>query len=131
MEARVNTRLLDNKWHTIEFLYKLGNLNLIIDKEPTVVIANSTYNTEFLTDQEIKNEAAVLILGTTYSGCLLNGPGLIFNTNTMHAQLVLFGPCPLMQGPCTGHDVLVRAPIDHCLHDPCMQHGACISRADR
>lgn len=45
----------------------------------------------------------------------------------MHAQGVLFGPCPLAHGPCGDHDILVRVPVNHCLHDPCMQHGACIS----
>lgn len=82
-------------------------------------------------DQEIKNEAAVLILGTTFSGCLLHGPGLVFNTSAMHSQMVLFGPCPLAPGICTNRDVLIRVPIDHCLHDPCMQHGVCISREER
>lgn len=37
VEARVPARLLDNKWHTIEFLYELGNLNLVIDKQPTII----------------------------------------------------------------------------------------------
>lgn len=130
VEARVPVRLLDNKWHTIEFLNQLGILNLIIDNQVTV-LANSTYNVPFLTDQEIKNEAAVLILGTTYSGCLLHGPGLIFNTNGMHSQMVLFGKCPLAPGICTQRDILIRVPIDHCLNDPCMLHGVCISREDK
>lgn len=129
IESRVPADLLDNRWHTLEFLYRLGNLNFIVDRKRTV-IANATYNTLFLTDQEIRNEAAVLILGTTYSGCMLHGPGLIFNTTAMRTQVTVFGPCPLMQGPCTNQDVLVRTPVDHCVHDPCMQHGACISRSD-
>lgn len=94
-------------------------------------LANSTFNPSFLTDQEIKSEAAVLILGTTYSGCMLHGPGLVFNTSAMNAHNVLFGPCPLAPGTCTKEDVLVRMTTDHCLHDPCMQHGQCISRSDR
>lgn len=129
-ETRVAADLLDNRWHTIEFLYRLGNLNLIVDRQRTL-IANATYNQQLLTDQEIRNEAAVLILGTTYSGCMLHGPGLIFNTNAMHAQLTQFGPCPLAQGPCSdGPDVLMRTPVDHCVHDPCMRRGSCISRPD-
>lgn len=66
-----------------------------------------------------------------YSGCLLHGPGLIFNTSAMHAQMVLFGPCPLAPGACEKRDVLIRIPVDNCLHDPCMQHGVCISRSER
>lgn len=92
--------------------------------------ANSTYNSLFLTSQEIKNEAAVSILGSSYTGCLLHGPGLLFNTSTMNSHLVLFGECPLAPGPCTAHDVLIRVPTDHCQADPCMRHGLCISRSD-
>lgn len=95
-----------------------------------LILANSTYNTQFLIDQDIKNEASVLILGSNYYGCLLHGPGLIFNTSHMHAHNVLFGACPLATGPCGDQDVLVRPTINYCLHDPCMQHGSCISRQD-
>lgn len=93
--------------------------------------ANSTYNSLFLTDPEIRNEAAVLVLGKSYSGCILHGPGLVFNTSAMNAHSVSFGPCPLRTGSCEQHDVLVRVPTDHCSHDPCMQHGSCISRTDK
>lgn len=93
--------------------------------------ANATYNSIFLTDTEIKNEAAVLLLGSSYAGCILHGPGLIFNTSGMNSQNVVFGPCPLRPGSCEHSDVLIRVPVDHCLHDPCMQHGSCISRVDK
>lgn len=37
-EARINVpQLLDNKWHTIQFLYQLENLNLIVDRKTTVI----------------------------------------------------------------------------------------------
>uniref|UniRef100_A0A6B2E8N3 Putative cadherin egf lag seven-pass g-type receptor n=1 Tax=Phlebotomus kandelakii TaxID=1109342 RepID=A0A6B2E8N3_9DIPT len=123
--------LYDNRWHTIEFLYQLGNLNLIVDRQ-SMVIANSTFNTEFLTDNEVKNEAAVLILGTNYSGCMLHGPGLVFNYSTMHPVGVLFKECPMPSGPCSAEhdDIVHNTVVDHCEHDPCMQHGSCISRLD-
>lgn len=129
IEARVPAHLLDNKWHTIQFLHQLGDLNLVIDKR-SVVVANATYNQQLLSDIVIKNEAAVLILGKMFSGCMLHGPGLVFNTSAMHAQGVLFGSCPLATGPCSDHDVLIREPVDHCKNVPCMQHGQCISRPD-
>lgn len=37
LKVHVPAHLLDNQWHTIEFLYQLGVLNLIIDKHPTVI----------------------------------------------------------------------------------------------
>lgn len=127
-EARVSSNILDNKWHTIEFLFQMGSLKLLIDRKETV-IANSTYNTIFITDPP-SNDAAILILGTTYSGCMLHGPGLNFSSSVPNAHPISFGPCPLMQGPCTQNDVLVRTPIDSCLHEPCMQNGICISKLD-
>ncbi|XP_055854363.1 protein crumbs isoform X1 [Episyrphus balteatus] len=129
VDARLPFKLLDNKWHTIQFKYEYGNLNLVVDRS-SMIIANSTYNSQFLTNQDVKNEAAILILGNAYSGCLLNGPGLIFNASSMHAQGVAFGACPLAPGPCGDHDTLIRVQMDYCLHDPCMQHGSCISRTD-
>jgi protein crumbs len=129
VEAKIPARLLDNQWHTIQFIHRMGILNLIIDRK-TIVIANSTYNRELLTDQEIKNEAAVLILGRQYSGCLLHGPGLMFNNSEITAEGVLFGSCPLAPGQCNSeHDILIREPVDYCLNFPCM-HGQCISRSD-
>lgn len=60
-EVRVVSNLLDNKWHTIEFLLQMGSLKLLIDRKETV-IANSTYNTMMLTDPP-NDEAAILIIG--------------------------------------------------------------------
>lgn len=40
LENRVPVRLLDNQWHTIEFQYQLGNVNLIVDKEMTTILGN-------------------------------------------------------------------------------------------
>ena len=129
IEARVTGRLLDNRWHTLELIYQAGTLYCVIDKQSTP-IANQSYNAQLIHDQEIKNEAAVLILGKQYSGCLLHGPGLVFNSSAMNAEAVVFGPCPLAAGPCSDHDVLEGVPVDYCSHDPCMQHGTCISRSD-
>jgi len=129
VEARVPAKLLNNQWHTVQFVYQLGNLNVIVDKN-SFLIANSTYNRDFLYDQKIKDDAAVLILGRQYSGCLLHGPGLMFNNSEISVEGVVFGSCPLAPGLCNpDHDILIREPIDHCLHFPCM-HGQCISRTD-
>ncbi|XP_058822822.1 protein crumbs isoform X2 [Topomyia yanbarensis] len=129
LEARVPGRYLDNKWHTLQFVYQLGTLYCIVDKQSTT-IANQTLNSQLITNKYIKDEAAVLILGNHYSGCLLHGPGLVFNQSAMNNEGVVFGPCPLAPGPCTDHDVLAGIPKDHCSTDPCMQHGTCISRSE-
>lgn len=126
IESRIPSNLLDNKWHTIEFIYQMGTLKVLIDRRETI-IANSTYNTLLLTDAP-SDDSAVLILGTTYSGCMLHGPGLNFNSSAQNLHTVSFGPCPLMHGTCTQNDVLI--PIDYCSHEPCMQKGICISKSD-
>lgn len=102
---------------------------MLIDRKPTI-IANSTYNTIFLTDPP-NDDAAILILGSSYSGCMLQGPGLNFSS-FQNAQPIQFGPCPLLHGTCEpNRDLLVRtSSIDHCLHEPCMQKGMCVSLAD-
>lgn len=128
-DVNVPAKLLDNRWHTVKFVYQFGNLNMILDRQ-SVLIANSTYNSIFLTNQEIKNDAAVLIIGQNYSGCLLHGPGLVFNMTAMNIHGVVFGSCPLADGKCGSQEVLVSNSVDYCIHDPCMQHGKCISRAE-
>lgn len=128
-DVRVPSNLLDNRWHTIEFIYKLGSLKFFVDRRETI-IANSTYNTLFLTDAP-NDDSAILIIGASYSGCMLQGPGINFSSvAAKDVDSVLFGPCPLIQGACKQNDIMIRAQIDQCLHDPCMSHGVCTSKAD-
>lgn len=112
----------------------MGTLKFLVDRKETV-IANVTYNTIFLTEPP-NDDAAILILGKSYYGCMLHGPGLNFNSSVPNANnIVMFGPCPLMHGKCDdAHDTLIRVPqidqIDYCINEPCMQKGKCISKLD-
>lgn len=129
VDVRVSSSLLDNRWHTIEFIYRMGNLRFLVDRHETI-LANSTHNTLFLTDAP-SDDLAILIIGASFSGCMLQGPGINFSTVTVKDNdAVFFGPCPLMQGPCKPNDMMIKAQVDQCLHDPCMQHGVCSSKAD-
>jgi protein crumbs len=125
VEVRVPARLLDNTWHTLFFDFRLGQLHLKIDNESTL-LANSTYNRELINNEVVKNDAAVLILGNAYRGCMLHGPG--FEFTGANAPGVVFGSCPLAMGPCQDHDVLIYQPKNYCAIEPCMQHGSCISK---
>ncbi|XP_068155556.1 protein crumbs isoform X3 [Drosophila tropicalis] len=129
LDVKLPYQLLDNRWHTLQFKYEYGNLYLHVDRAATI-FANSTYNSQFLTNQDIGNEAAILILGNSFSGCLLDGPGLQFANGSMTVQNAVFGVCPLNQGPCSEHDVFTRVQDNFCLNDPCMGHGTCTSNAD-
>lgn len=126
-EVRILSNILDNKWHTIELLYQVGSLKLLIDRRDTI-IANSTYNNILLTDPP-NNDAAILILGTTYSGCMVNGPGLNFSSSVPNVPPILFGPCPLANHPCSQDDNIIHT-TDHCIHEPCMQNGKCVSKSE-
>ncbi|XP_054726522.1 protein crumbs isoform X4 [Anastrepha obliqua] len=127
LDVKLPYHLLDNHWHTLQFKYEYGNLYLYIDRT-SMVFANSTYNSQFLTNQDIGNEAAILILGNSFSGCLQDGPGLLFINGSV--QNVVYGPCPLATGPCGDHDTLVAGQDNYCSNDPCMSHGQCISLND-
>ncbi|XP_030376578.1 protein crumbs isoform X3 [Scaptodrosophila lebanonensis] len=129
LDVKMSYQLLDNRWHTLQFKYEYGNLYLHVDRASTI-FANSTYNSQFLTNQDIGNEAAILILGNSFSGCLLDGPGLQFINGSMTVQNAVFGPCPLTQGPCSDHDLLTRPQDNFCLNDPCMGHGTCTSSSE-
>lgn len=109
----------------------MNSLKMLIDRQQSV-IANSSYNSIFLTDPP-NDDAAILILGSSYSGCMLHGPGLNFSSSSyQNSHPIQFGPCPLLQGTCaSNNDILVRTPpIDYCLHEPCMQKGVCVSLTD-
>lgn len=129
VDVRVPSTLLDNRWHTIEFIHKMGSLKFLVDRRETL-IANSTYNTLFLTDAP-NDDSAILIIGASYSGCMLQGPGINFSSvAAKDIDSVQFGPCPIIQGPCMPNNMIIRPQNDQCLHDPCMSHGACTSKAD-
>ncbi|SPP83299.1 blast:Protein crumbs [Drosophila guanche] len=128
LDVKLPYQLLDNRWHTLQFKYEYGNLYLHVDRAASI-FANSTYNSQFLTNQDIGYKDAILILGNSFSGCLLDGPGLQFVNNST-VQNVVFGVCPLTPGPCSDHDLFTRLPDNFCLNDPCMGHGTCSSNSE-
>ncbi|XP_012537292.2 protein crumbs isoform X3 [Monomorium pharaonis] len=134
--ARLNARLLDNNWHNVNLVFRVGNLTLNAAGH-TQMVANATYNSAILTlpDYEMNNS---LIVGEGFRGCILRGPGILFNGSVNHGAV--FGPCPLDPtkecgtsglGGGTGTPVATVPAKDFCHHEPCMMHGKCVSRQDR
>ncbi|PNF36740.1 Protein crumbs [Cryptotermes secundus] len=121
-DTQLNVRFLDNNWHTVNLLYRLGNLTLSVMGHSQVV-ANSTYNSEVLNHPELSNENSVLIVGKGFTGCLLEGPSIVFSRPLVQAHNVEWGPCPHTINSCT--------KMDHCRNKPCLLHGECISLPDR
>lgn len=71
-EARVSVpQLLDNKWHTIQFLYQLGNLNLIVDKKTTVICkSNCKMNVPLLSKYPVELKIYLLFnIDSLECGC--------------------------------------------------------------
>jgi len=56
------------------------------------MVANATYNSAILTlpDYDVNSS---LIVGEGFRGCIMQGPGILFNDSINNGAV--FGPCPL------------------------------------
>ncbi|XP_046609004.1 protein crumbs isoform X5 [Neodiprion virginianus] len=133
-EAKLNAKLLNNAWHYVNLLFRLGNFTLSAAGH-TQVIANGTYNSGILNLPDY-NDNEPLIIGEGFKGCILQGPGILFRRNSTINNGAVFGTCPLESAGCgplsVGGLATVTVPTsDFCDHEPCMMHGTCVSRQDR
>ncbi|XP_015514876.1 protein crumbs isoform X6 [Neodiprion lecontei] len=133
-EAKLNAKLLNNAWHYVNLLFRLGNFTLSAAGH-TQVIANGTYNSGILNLPDY-NDNEPLIIGEGFKGCILQGPGILFRRNSTINSGAVFGTCPLESAGCgplsVGGLATVTVPTsDFCDHEPCMMHGTCVSRQDR
>lgn len=132
-KARLNARLLNNVWHNVNIFFRLGNLTLNAAGH-TQVIANATYNAAILTLPDYDMNGS-LIVGEAFRGCILQGPGILFNDSINNGAI--FGPCPAENKGCGtsglngGLGSSAITTMDFCHHEPCMMHGKCVSRQDR
>ncbi|XP_046404565.1 protein crumbs isoform X2 [Ischnura elegans] len=131
-EVMISAHLLDNAWHTVELVQRLGELVLSVTgvggggpnggpgRKESLLVANTSRNPEFLVLNAI-DQGAVLI-GQGFRGCILEGPGIVLNSTNVQYHHVQWGPCPLHANSCEVND--------YCFNEPCMRHGICISRSD-
>ncbi|XP_051158624.1 protein crumbs isoform X1 [Leptopilina boulardi] len=130
-EVKLNAKLLDNVWHNVNLFFKLGNLTLNAANH-NQIIANATYNSAILTlpDHSVNSS---LIVGDKFRGCILQGPGILFNDSINTGAF--FGYCPSNFTGCgSGKGDEISTPIstmDNCKHEPCLRHGKCVSRQNR
>ncbi|XP_046739798.1 protein crumbs-like isoform X2 [Diprion similis] len=111
-EAKLNAKLLNNAWHYVNLLFRLGNFTLSAAGH-TQVIANATYNSGILSLPDF-NDNEPLIIGEGFKGCILQGPGILFRRNYTVNSGALFGTCPLESAGCP--------PCDS---NPCQNGGSC------
>lgn len=57
------------------------------------MVANATYNSAILTLPDYNINTSSLIVGEGFRGCILQGPGILFNNSINNGAV--FGPCPL------------------------------------
>ncbi|XP_076303298.1 cell polarity complex component crumbs isoform X3 [Lasioglossum baleicum] len=132
-EAKLNSRLLSNAWQNVNLFFRLGNLTLNAAGH-TQVIANATYNAAILTLPDYDMNGS-LTVGEGFRGCILQGPGFLFNDTINNGAV--FGPCPAENKGCgtsglgDGVGPSTVPTMDFCGHEPCMMHGKCVSRQDR
>ncbi|XP_078036277.1 cell polarity complex component crumbs isoform X2 [Augochlora pura] len=109
-EAKLNSRLLNNAWQNVNLFFRLGNLTLNAAGH-TQVIANATYNAAILTLPDYDMNGS-LTVGEGFRGCILQGPGFLFNDTINNGAV--FGPCPAENKGCSP-----------CLKAPCRNGGTC------
>ncbi|CAF4921214.1 unnamed protein product [Pieris macdunnoughi] len=132
-EVGIAKETLDNRWHWVALKYRHNPpaLLLEVDRE-SQVISNVRWNGELLSAGALEANGAVVLVGNVFSGCLHEGPQLKFHAAYLLQTNVRFGHCPLTTDECKDRkDVLRIPPKDHCYNEPCLRHGACISRHDR
>lgn len=97
-ETQISDHLIDNEWYYVNLLYRLGVLTLSVNGHDEIV-ANSTYNMGVFGDY-FNSSNTVFTVGNGFQGCLLEGPGVVFNTTNIQPHNVLWGPCPLNESSC-------------------------------
>lgn len=71
------------------------------------MIANATYNSAILTLPDLYANSS-LIVGEGFKGCILQGPGILFNESVSNG--VVFGPCPMDTKGCKSQSFVPRFP---------------------
>ncbi|XP_066587242.1 protein crumbs isoform X2 [Prorops nasuta] len=125
-EARLNAKLLNNLWHNVNLSFRLGNLTLNAAGH-TQVIANASFNSAILTLPDY-DENGSLIVGERFKGCILQGPGILFNETINNGARM--GPCPTNALRCgSTHDSTTIA-MGACTIESCTMHGKCVPLND-
>lgn len=74
------------------------------------IIANATYNAAILTLPDYDMDSS-LFVGEGFKGCILQGPGILFNDSINNGAA--FGPCPADNKGCKDTDVFLYLKLIH------------------
>lgn len=114
------SNLIDNRWHDVDLVHNLGTVTLSVSKN-SVLVANNTYNTD-LFDLRLESAHPQLTVGRGFTGCILQGAGVVLNDSSIYSYEVDWRKCPLPNtGTCEGY------LVDPCFNQPCHKNSKCIS----
>ncbi|XP_054718914.1 protein crumbs-like [Uloborus diversus] len=116
----LGSNLIDNHWHDVDLIHRLGSVTLSVSRK-SLLIANSS-NENNLFDMRLESAIPQLVVGRGYTGCILQGAGVVLNDSNVHSEDVTWGKCPLPdRGDCDGY------MVDHCFSQPCHKYSSCVS----
>lgn len=90
--VQLGSNLNNNHWHDVDIVHKLGSVTLSVSNH-FVYIANSTSNDIF--DINLNPINPQLIVGQGFTGCILQGAGVVLNDSNVQSFGVNWGKCPL------------------------------------
>lgn len=89
----VGSNLINNHWYDVDILHKLGSVTLSVSGNSSVV-ANSTHTNEIF-DINLDQSNPQMVVGRGFTGCILQGAGVVLNDSSVHSVGVSWGKCPL------------------------------------
>ncbi|XP_076313975.1 cell polarity complex component crumbs [Tachypleus tridentatus] len=117
----LSSNTLDNKWHDVDLMKNQDSLTFHVDQND-VVVANKTFRNYIFSINLVGNEPS-LYVGRNYTGCILQGPGVVLSNPSIQSISVNWEGCSLpATETCEGYGV------NQCFSQPCQNHGICIYR---
>lgn len=91
--VELGSNLIDNRWHDIDIIHKLGSVTFSVTGSSQVLV-NSTHSNDFL-ELSLDQSNPQLYVGRGFTGCILQGAGVVLNDSNVRSFGVTWGKCPL------------------------------------
>ena len=89
--------LRDNHWYTVESRFMQGEIHLSVERGSELLerrlVANSTYR-RYVWDLALGGGSGLQV-GSGFTGCIMEGPGVVMSAANTNAVNVSWGQCPL------------------------------------
>lgn len=91
--VELGSNLINNRWHDVDIIHRLGAVTLSVSGS-SVVLANNMHTSDFL-DINLDQPNSQLYVGQGFTGCILQGAGVVLNETSVLSSGVRWGKCPL------------------------------------